>query len=661
MKRTPDNNFNLSTEIKKVSLKHPGGSKSHLGSINADLFLHDDYVQIKKIKLSDTGIDFGAKARIDLDDIGNISGESEYSISSEYISKDPILKSTLSGKTSISGNVDSLNVSGNLSSDPYPADINIDGETILSLSSLLAKFNLNYKNENLSINIPEASAVGENAYLSTKEALSINSKKNSGKLEAKIEDLELDFAKLGKTSLLLSLSGTRDAPTLKLEGSIDNVEVGNQIIPDVSLNALLSQDEINFKIQHQSKQQGELSLEGTLDLNTNGKVPVLKDTSYTLKNFSLLPKDDVTKTSGFKKSEFGLSGSGTMKGALTRRSLKSTAKLEILSITKEGASALEVELKISKGRLSLNAMDHADSISAKLDIDFLNRGNSLFEVKLKSFEPSDFFSGMECLETSGNLNYKFVQAKPKLGSGQFILDSLKFGCAPHTVKLAETISGKIQNGNLDISALKLKGTGSNIKTKGSISLSKGWDLRTDGELKLDALLPLFPSIDDIHGKLSANLNIKGAFDSPEFNGLLKIVEAGFAIEAADLLGRHLNGELNFKKDSLHIERFTGSVNDGQVDISGVLDPVNLNNSSISFEFKDLLFEPSKDSSVAASGNLALEQFESEEIGLAGNIEISSAEIRKDFNLKTIIRDVLELLRSASEKGIKGKTQALYLI
>ncbi|MCB0317564.1 MAG: translocation/assembly module TamB domain-containing protein [Bdellovibrionales bacterium] len=645
MTRTPDNNFDLSAEIGKLALVNSETNKFSLGSIQTDLYLHDDYVQIHKIKLNEENLNFAAKARINMDKIGKITGETNYALNTEYFAKDLPVSSTLKGEASLTGNQDDVVLVGEVTSDPDPTLLKLAGQTVLNLSSLLAKFKVNYKNEKLKIEIPEFSAVGENAYLSSKETISVNDQILSGSIESKIDSLELDYIKLNSISFEIGFEGTSTDPRLNLSGKIEEVLSGDRIIPDVILSAQITKDKILFKLEHNSEQRGLLSLSGGIDL-TDSQNPKLVDTRYQLTNFSLAESHEASTTSELNKPRLRFTGNGSIEGLLSQQGLISHASLKAISTSRDKASELTLDLKLEDARLLVTAKDQLESINGKLEIDFLDRKVSSFSLDLKTFKPGDFIDKVKCFEFSGKLNYKFLHSEPKTGSGNLDLNNLSFGCDPYGIELQEPVSTKIIDGGINISKLNLAGVESTLETSGSISLNKGWNLSTNGDFKLNSLLTFFPSVDDFYGKAKIALNTSGKIDSPDLTGNIRIADAGFAIEAKDLLGRKFDIELTFKEGTLYVDKFYGIINNGEFDLSGFFDPINITNSSLLVDFSDLSINPSKEASVTASGSLALEQFESEEIGIAGSIEVNSADIRKDFNLNSIIKEITNFFKSS---------------
>ncbi|MEZ4754946.1 MAG: outer membrane protein assembly factor BamA [Bdellovibrionota bacterium] len=645
MTRNADNNFGLTSDLPKVFINDSDGKSFNLGGIKADLFLHDDYVKIKKISLSEPQAKFDGRFNISLKPDEAIYGEANYNFDTQYLKKTSPVQSNFKGKLNLNGSLDKFSVSGDLSSDPNSTDFFLAQDKFLTLSSILAKFVVESGIAGTSIQVSDISAVGEKAFISTQKPLLLNSQQNSGTLALNIEQLDFDTASLNQIEMTIDLLGTLENPKLSISGEVESITLGNYLVPKITFDSLVDPARIKFKVNHESDDRGIFSVNGSLKLDTKSGRPEFIDTKYELQNFSLLPEDGAIHRPGTQSNKFGFSGAGTLSGLASKVAMRSKAQLIASAISKEGNSAINLLLELNSGKLKLSARDRIETFNANLKIDFLNKSLSTLKLSFRDFEPGNFFSDTKCILISGDLNYNFKEDQPSAGSGNVSLDKLVFGCSPHTVKLTRTLNSQIQNGKFNFNKIEITGAGSGISINGSSSLQTGWDVTAYGKLKINSLLPFFPEIDDMFGDLNADIKITGEFLDPKLDGNLEIIEAGLAVESADILARELNGKLIFEKDSLHIENFAGAVNDGKMKIDGNLNPMQLSDSSISFEFQDVQFQPSEDAYLRFTGALILEQFEAEELGLAGQIDISSAEIRKNFNFETLIGDILSQLNT----------------
>ncbi|MCB0321287.1 MAG: translocation/assembly module TamB domain-containing protein, partial [Bdellovibrionales bacterium] len=111
-----------------------------------------------------------------------------------------------------------------------------------------------------------------------------------------------------------------------------------------------------------------------------------------------------------------------------------------------------------------------------------------------------------------------------------------------------------------------------------------------------------------------------------------------------------------------IDGINGSVNGGRAVIIGEFNPSDLHSSNLRLDFERASYQISPDTSLTASGELGLSRDELGRLALRGEVEIDSAEFIKEFDLRTLVSQIPELLIGAAEskKNIEAGVPRLEL-
>jgi outer membrane protein insertion porin family len=351
---------------------------------------------------------------------------------------------------------------------------------------------------------------------------------------------------------------------------------------------------------------------------------------------NVLLTDPLVQTKGLV-----VSGTTKLSGGLNRNQLQAVGNLTVTPVIRGVELPLSTQLSIEGGKLTLAGVSADNSIQANLRLDLANQQKNSLELQTNKFAIEKIFPSLSCITNSATLKYDFIANAFMQGSGQIELADFSLGCPPYGLSLTKATILPISRGVLSLAPLTLTNQLSKIDFSGGISFEKGFEFAAESKLKLESLLGLVRSIDDLEGDVSARLMLRGPFAQPKMTGNVELKNALFSFESIDVAGAHINGGLNIDNNSMSFKNFSGDLNGGRFSINGSLAPFEKRASDFVFELKNILVEPKPGVSALWSGVFRLGSPEGALPSLKGDIEIHSAELRQQVDLVTILKAVRE--------------------
>jgi outer membrane protein insertion porin family len=250
--------------------------------------------------------------------------------------------------------------------------------------------------------------------------------------------------------------------------------------------------------------------------------------------------------------------------------------------------------------------------------------------------PTGEASQKYCTRSSGFLQYESSLSAILQGQGKGVLESLQIGCQPYTISASAPAKISIQAGKLEFSQVQFQGTQTSLSIAGWLD-TQGIDMRINGALQLRALLGLLPRLDELAGDAQLDLRLLGNFNSLQSKGNISVRNGYLDLASAGVSARALSGNAVIRGSRIEIESLTGLVNEGTLQAKGVIEPLNLERSSLSFSIDSLLLEPAAGTAATVSATLELLKGATQRPTISGTVTIESAEMERSIDLPSLLR------------------------
>lgn len=557
-------------------------------TITANITTTDFDSFIKNITIKGPKINFDGNLDVQLTGAENLNGlgEARLSLPAIFPYASGIIQS-------------SLNLSGSSKSD-----ININSSFISKdakfsdspLSQLDGSLNMSFLESGEIHGTSDSISIQNGAIKNLKSIFSISKDDElSGNSKIQITQSNLLGISVSNGNLNLKLSGTTENPTFHLSGSLSDLSKNGITIPASNLEIEATKNDIKATLT---------SIDNSLRANflsTEGK----KESNFELNNFKLLSMISASGNGTFNLAKPGLIFNGKM-------------------LVGEKPLLVKADGELSK----ISAQISGEGVLATLTS---NNDNAILKINAKDF----LFS--PCKSITTNLQYEFAISDPLRGSGELTPGSITPNCGAQSISLSPATSIPISNGALSLSGRKIAALNTDIDLNGSISLIDGLKVSFDGDAVLSDLLEGYTSFDEVGGKVTLHGKIDGPFDAPQIDGTIDVQEGAIEVETINVSAENINGKAKISNNVLISEDLSGILNGGTVRLVGEV-PLSANDlSKAKIIFNDVSLEPSSEVSLVTSGDLSLQ---TDPTALTGTIIFDEGEVRKNFNLRSLIANTL---------------------
>lgn len=625
-----------------------------LGPLAASLSIEDAKTIFKSISISNppSTVDLAA-TNISLPNKDLLSGSGSFTLTNDYIGLPAWLRFIIRGETEISGSLGSPILNGHFKAfNEAPLTLWLPNAPSIELASLEGELKVDINKGNPIVLLDKVSASSGAAKLSSTKPLKLDDNGLSAAFSISLPNFT--YGPFGVKDALSTLTLSEDDKGIKTE---INLNAHDMTVQGISLGAgktrlVITDSDVEVAAETTEPVQGQLKWSGFIDLS---KVkPQLKNGSLKLIDFRYPLSTPVTPQS---LSPIALTADMQLKGDLSLASISADGATKVHfpalaeSFSFSGQSALKNGIlrshlinSNSKGEIDLT-LDLIRGLDGRLNI-------AQPRVRLKTILGHQD----ECSELGAALAYSFPLSAVRNGSGELLLNTLSIGCAPYSLSAPKDNKIPVRNGALQLKSLKLTTAESALELNGSLGIASGFDMSARGKLELSSLLPLLPTVDDLRGALKTDISIRGALSAPTITGSAQLSNAQFGISDPDLGGHHIDGDLSLAAKSIKINRLSGSLNGGSFSASGTISPLEPANSSLQTTLKGITIEPLEDATITFSGNLDLASTRSQRQLLRGNIDVTFAEVAKDFDINRIIINTISgyLLPSRIKPGPSAK-------
>ncbi len=151
------------------------------------------------------------------------------------------------------------------------------------------------------------------------------------------------------------------------------------------------------------------------------------------------------------------------------------------------------------------------------------------------------------------------------------LDELQASHAELNVRAEGPVVITVNRGRIEVPALKLVGTNTELTVSGARAPSGQLDLSASGTLDLRLLAGITPDLKRPHGQLAVEAHVTGTAEEPMLVGAGRLEDAGFQLKATPILLSEVRGALAFSQNRVLFEELSAAVNGGRATLRGELE------------------------------------------------------------------------------------------
>lgn len=636
--------------------EHTTYSDLPLGQLSASVVIEDAQTVFNSLKLGRDISSFELKGAADNDD--RLTGTSAYNLDAQYIGLPDWLKGVFSGQGVVKGTLGSPIIAGSLSPQPNaPLTLAFPHASPIQLSSVSGDVEVDVNHGDPIVTLRNIKGAGDKSTLASSSPLTFSDKGLAAGFDVSLPSFTYGPFAITEAKGHIDVKPSSQGTITSFLVNAGDLKVQGTSLGPCKLNITISPRSVSVQADSTDPRLGSLHWEGTIDTDLpeptlrNGKL-VLVDYRYPYS----IPVDPE------QISPFQLTTTLALSGPLNLASLSGEGPTTLSIPTLHSGLTMSGKTTLKDGTLTVNLPTSAHRGTANLKIDVAKTFAGKLNVSFPSIPLSQFVQEADCGVIDATLDYSFSASQPLAGSGSLALGDLHFGCEPYVLRLPKNSSLPISQGALRFKNTKISSGNSLLELNGSLGFDPGADLSLSGQAYLSSFLPLLPSVDNLQGLLTTKLTMKGPISSPAISGTAALEKGELSIASPDLGAHNVQGTFVLSGNSIRVDSFTGSINNGTVSVTGNLLPFDWPNSRLSAILKEVTVEPVEDASITFSGDLSLGTNKDKHQSLSGNIAIDFAEISKDFDLNRILIQTIKgyFLPARLQPQVSRKQAALDL-
>lgn len=608
-----------------------------LGPLTATVLIEDSKTIFQSLKLmrASSLIEMSGSALNNEDQ--TFSGIGDFRISSDYIGLPSWLVGIFSGSSTISGSLGSPVFTGSLqNSTSLPLTIALPNASIVEIPEISASLSIDINRGNPTVTLPTIQGQGKDLLLTSTQPLTLTDAGLAAGFKVSLPDFSYGPFSIRNSTATITISEESEGIHTKISiQAADLLTQGLSLGPG-SIQIQLSPTQVTMDVRTTDPRQGTLTWVGDIDLST--PTPTLSSGTLTLRNYRYPLSLPVSRE---RLSPVAITTQSTLKGPLNLSSLTGEGTIALTFPSLQPDYSFTGQASLSNGTLKMTLPKSPYMGRLDIDIDFVKS----LEGKIQFTQPPTLLANLlghedDCSKIGGALLYTFSLSRILDGSGEIVTPTLSLGCAPYSLALPPTSRIPIQKGALLLKNIVMETSDSTLALDGEIHLSKGYAMSAKGQLELSALLPLLPSIDDLRGVLKTDISIRGSLTTPSIAGTAELRKGQFGTAVPEIEGHNISGAFSLTGKELKISKLSGSVNGGTFSTTGTFSPFDPSISSLTIELRGVTIEPVADATITFSSDLTLGLSSNQKQTLEGIVNITFAEIAKDFDVNKLIMSTI---------------------
>ncbi|MBA4371637.1 MAG: hypothetical protein C0402_02110 [Thermodesulfovibrio sp.] len=221
----------------------------------------------------------------------------------------------------------------------------------------------------------------------------------------------------------------------------------------------------------------------------------------------------------------------------------------------------------------------------------------------------------------------------------------------HEIKL------ELRNRHLAFDHVTMRGGNAQVKMNGSLDIGKSYNLAIEGTSALSPFKSLSTKIGVIKGDAEFTLEITGDWEKPSVNGGISLTNGALSLKDYSYRISALNGYLYLDNDRVVLEKLTGKLGGGDIDLTGILylKKFAISRFFVEAAMSNISASVSSDFTVNFNGNLLYKGTPEDQI-ISGDVSINRARYRERIEWKSWLLRTKQVDKVRSEISNLDKAQ-----
>lgn len=437
-----------------------------------------------------------------------------------------------------------------------------------------------------------------------------------------------DFKGSGRLHADLTIGGSADKPDIGGTASADRATVYNLPFDKADFKWAYRDEKLSFTNMRVTR--GKSTLTGNASIDTKGHF------SYSASSDKVLLSD------------------------IVRREIKGDA---VFSLKSEGhgtfedpsisldARMIEGKLKgkpVGSGTISASIKGKDISVSGRIINDkVLLTGRGRFEKEMPWDARIEIQKGRYDFIISAflkdvpedlivNMNGQAVlHGDKKHIAGSLTLDQLALSMYGYSFTSEKQIRLDLNDRRLSLEKITMRSGNMSLGLDGNVELGRNYNLSLEGSSSLSPLKGLSSKIGLLKGDAEFVLSVTGDWDSPEINGGVTLENGSFGLKDYSYRISALSGYLYMDNDRIVLQKLSGKLGGGDIDISGILylKKFSLKRFYVEAGLRNITASPSNEFNINFGGNLLYKGTPDSQM-VSGDLQINRARYRERVEWKS---------------------------
>lgn len=188
---------------------------------------------------------------------------------------------------------------------------------------------------------------------------------------------------------------------------------------------------------------------------------------------------------------------------------------------------------------------------------------------------------------------------------------------------------RMDNRKVSIKTFTVKSGSTSFRLHGGMEIGKEYDISLDGSSSLAPLKGLSKKIGYLKGDADFEFSVTGKWDKPDINGGMNLNNASFGLKDFPSYISSINGYLYIDEDRVVLEKLSGKIGGGDVNISGIvyLQAFTMKRFYLQANFDNITTTFAKEFTVNFGGNL-LYRGTADAMSITGDLKINRARYKE---------------------------------
>jgi translocation and assembly module TamB len=370
----------------------------------------------------------------------------------------------------------------------------------------------------------------------------------------------------------LHLDAHLEGPVSRLQGQGslkgDHLDLMGQPLEKMSLDMELKDNRLHM-LSSQAALETDSVVNGSGWIGFDGSYSIdLHTTGLRLNSIARIQEMKIVAG----KVDFHLRGDGNVKNPSIFGDLYAR---EVL-VNNQKMDDFDFQINLAQNQLTMKGHQ---TFELELAYHLLNK-DFFIDLLFSDTDITPFFLTTGYNDFGGRLNGKMVAKgnMDALDSSEVSLNFSDMSLTYRGVSFVKTSSlqGNLKDQHLSIPEFDLNVLESGrLKVKGNGTLDGYFDLTADGNIPMEAAIPLLKGVSSLEGNIDIHAEMKGSVSEPDVSAEIVLHDVGCTLPQLDPYFKDINGKLQLTSSQLSIENIIGKFDSGLFQVNGNMALENL--------------------------------------------------------------------------------------